>query len=46
MDDYSGEFEKLPPYWEGKIVRDLTFRGSKRGAAQRNEEGRLHIEKH
>jgi hypothetical protein len=46
MDDYSGEFEKLPPYWEGKIIRVLTFRGSKRSATKRNKKGGLHIEKH
>jgi hypothetical protein len=46
MDDHFGDFEKLPPYWEGKIIRALTFRGSKRGAAQRNQKGGLHLEKH
>jgi hypothetical protein len=46
MDDHFGDFEKLPPYWEGKILQALTFRGSKRGGAQRNQEGGLHLEKH
>ena len=46
MDDYSGEFEKLSPYWEGKIGHALFFRGSKRSATQRNKKGGLHIEKY